>query len=81
MYKAKPIIYLYPKKTEEITIKLGYPEKITCSYPKYKDEWSVIANPDGSLKDIKTGNENFCKYLQINDENEAGIVYLWLKKR
>ena len=64
MYKAKPIIYLYPKKTEEITIKLGYPEKITCSYPKYKDEWSVIANPDGSLKDIKTGKNLYSLYWE-----------------
>ena len=60
----KPIIYLYPKKTEEITIKLGYPEKITCSYPKYKDEWSVIANPDGSLKDIKTGKNLYSLYWE-----------------
>ena len=64
MYKEKPIIYLYPKKTEEITIKLGYPEKITCSYPKYKDEWSVIANPDGSLKDIKTGKSLYSLYWE-----------------
>ena len=64
MYKEKPIIYLYPKKTEEITIKLGYPEKITCSYPKYKDEWSVIANSDGSLKDIKTGKNLYSLYWE-----------------
>ena len=31
-------------------------------------------------KDVKTVNENIYKYLQINDENEAGKVYLWLKK-
>ena len=60
----KPIIYLYPKKTEEITIKLGYPEKITCSYPKYEDEWSVIANPDGTLKEIKTGKNLYSLYWE-----------------
>lgn len=60
----KPIIYLYPEKTEEITIKLGYPEKITCSYPKYEDEWSVIANPDGTLKEIKTGKNLYSLYWE-----------------
>ena len=29
-------------------------------------------------KDVKTVNENIYKYLQINDENEAGKVYLLL---
>lgn len=33
----KPIIYLYPQETTEITVKLGNPEKITCSYPKILD--------------------------------------------
>ena len=60
----KPVIYLYPKETEEITVKLGHPEKITCSYPKYKDEWSVIANPDGTLKDIKTGKNLYSLYWE-----------------
>lgn len=60
----KPIIYLYPKETEEITIKLGYPEKIACSYPKYKDEWNVIANSDGTLKDIKTGKNLYSLYWE-----------------
>ena len=32
--------------------------------PKYKDEWSVIANPDGSLKDIKTGKNLYSLYWE-----------------
>ena len=40
----KPIIYLYPEEQVEVTVKLGKPENITCSYPKYDDKWTVVAN-------------------------------------
>ena len=51
---AKPIIYLYPEEETEVSVKLGNPELITCSYPKYENEWKVIAHPDGTLIDTKT---------------------------
>ena len=52
----KPIIYLYPEKETEITVKLGYPEKIKTSYPKYSlAGWKILAKPDGSLVDLDTG--------------------------
>lgn len=73
VYIKKPIIYLYPEKTEEITIKLGYPEKITSSYPKYEEEWSVIANPDGTLKDIKTGKNLYSLYWEGIGTAKANI--------
>lgn len=60
----KPIIYLYPETTTELTVKLGYPEKITCSYPKYENEWNVIANPDGTLIDTKTGRNLYALYWE-----------------
>ena len=37
MVDYKPIIYLYPEKTTEISVKLGKTENITCSYPKYNN--------------------------------------------
>ena len=40
----KPIIYLYPKASQEISVKLGYKDKITVSYPKYKTDWNVFSN-------------------------------------
>ena len=68
-YSAKPIIYLYPKETTELTVKLGKPENITCSYPKYVDGWNVIANIDGSLIDKDTGRELYSLYWEgINSE-------------
>lgn len=62
--KKKPIIYLYPKERTELSVKLGKPEKITCSYPKYNDGWKVIANPDGNLTDINTGRNLYSLYWE-----------------
>ena len=64
----KPIIYLYPKKTTEISIKLGRPEKVACSYPVYNNGWNVIAQPNGTLTDINTGRELYSLYWEGIDE-------------
>ena len=47
----KPVIYLYPQKTTDVTVKLHLNGKLTCTYPAYKDGWIVSAAPDGTLKD------------------------------
>jgi hypothetical protein len=60
----KPIIYLYPEERMELTIKLGKPENITVSYPKYKNGWNVIANPDGTLIDKETGRKLYSLYWE-----------------
>lgn len=54
---AKPVIYLYPEQTTEVTVHLDYSGKLTCTYPDYGDGFRVIARPDGSLTDIRDGNE------------------------
>lgn len=64
---AKPIIYLYPQETTEVTVKLGNPEKITCSYPEYKKEWKVIADSDGILTDVKTQRKFYALYWEGKD--------------
>jgi hypothetical protein len=46
----KPMIYIYPEKEMEVNVKLGNPDVLTTTYPKYKDGWKVIASPDGTLK-------------------------------
>ena len=60
----KPIIYLYPTEAMEIEVKLGHPEKISCSYPLYKDSWKVFANPDGKLVDLETGRKLYSLYWE-----------------
>mgnify|MGYP000903245938 CR=1 FL=1 len=49
---AKPIIYLYPEKKQDVTVKLDYAGIISAAYPKYDDiihGWKVTAYPDGKI--------------------------------
>ena len=61
---AKPVIYLYPEKETQLTVKLGKKENITCSYPQYKEGWNVIAKPDGTLIDTETGRKLYSLYWE-----------------
>lgn len=54
---AKPVIYLYPEEEMKVDVKLDVEGEFTYTYPKYQDVWSVIASADGTLKDVKTGDE------------------------
>lgn len=47
----KPIIYIYPEDTMEISVALNYEGQLTTTYPKLEDKWNVTAYPDGTLKD------------------------------
>lgn len=64
LVEDKPVIYLYPKESVELSVKLGKPENITCSYPKYNDGWNVIASPDGNLTDLHTGRNLYSLYWE-----------------
>ena len=55
IFYYKPIIYLYPEKVTEVTVKMGHPENLICSYPKYVNGWNVTAYPDGKLIYNETG--------------------------
>lgn len=61
---AKPIIYLYPEEETEVSVKLDYDGKLTCTYPTYEDGWRVIARPDGTLTDPDTGREYYCLFWE-----------------
>ena len=45
----KPMIYLYPEEDTYVNVKLGSPDKLTVSYPKYNNGWNVLAKKDGTL--------------------------------
>ncbi len=64
MVVDKPIIYLYPEETTELSVNLGKPENITCSYPEYKNGWNIIANTDGTLIDTNTGRKLYSLYWE-----------------
>ena len=61
---AKPIIYLYPEEQAQVSVKLSNKENITCSYPKYKECWKVLANPNGDLLDLDTGRNLYSLYYE-----------------
>ena len=60
----KPIIYLYPTEETQVSVKVGNPENLTHTYPKYENGWNVIAKPNGELKDIKTGRNLYALYWE-----------------
>jgi len=66
---AKPILYLYPEQETQITVKLLSPEKLTTTYPKYKNEWKVMAQPNGDLKDMETGRNLYALYWEGKNTN------------
>lgn len=70
----KPIIYLYPTSEQTVSVKLGYPDKLTHTYPKYEDSWEVVAKPNGDLTDLKTGKGLYSLYWEgINSSAKSNI--------
>lgn len=64
-YKAyKPIIYLYPEEKTEVIVRLGHPEKLTTTYPKYNDSWHVVAEPNGMLTELNTNRKLYALYWE-----------------
>lgn len=67
----KPIVYLYPTKETEVSVKLLKEKSITCSYPKYTNSWKVLARPSGKLRDLDTGRNLYSLYY----ENKSNIEF------
>ena len=61
---AKPVIYLYPEETTDVTVKIKLDGELTCTYPDYRDGWDVTASPDGTIVDKATGKEYYCLYWE-----------------
>ena len=65
----KPIIYLYPEETSEVSVKLWKSENLLHTYPKYVDWWKVIASPDWTLIDTTNNRSLYSLYWEwINEE-------------
>ncbi len=56
---AKPVLYLYPQETTNVTAKLSLDGELTCTYPRYDDGWRVTAQPDGTLTDDSGKTYNY----------------------
>lgn len=79
MIEKKPLIYLYPEQDTSVVVKLGKPEAITSSYPKYDNGWYVKADINGNLKDA-SGRTYYGLYWEGNCNidnkiNDGFVVY------
>jgi hypothetical protein len=52
---CKPVIYLYPTTTTDISVKVSPNGGITYSKPDYGNGWNVTATPQSKITDKKTG--------------------------
>ena len=66
----KPVIYLYPEKEMNVTVKLDFNGELTSTYPTYDNGWTVTAKPDGTLTDAN-GREYYCLFW----EGESNVDY------
>ena len=65
----KPIIYIYPEEEMKVNVVLKNSSLLTTSYPKYNDGWTVIAKPNGTLKELNSSREYYGLYYEGNDNN------------
>ena len=60
----KPVIYLYPEISTEVSVKLTIDGKLTCTYPSYDKGWDhFTAHPDGTLI-FPDGKQYYCLYWE-----------------
>ncbi len=62
----KPIIYIYPKTKQPVSIQFQDPSILAHTYPKYKNQnsWEVIASPNGNLYHEKTKRNYYALYWE-----------------
>lgn len=54
---GKPVIYLYPKETTKVSVKLVPQGGFTKTEPAYNNGWNVFADSLGNLTEILTGKK------------------------
>lgn len=69
---AKPVIYLYTEKKQDISVKIKFKNgDFTCTYPEYNNGWNVTAYPNGRLINKSDNDE----YSYLYWEGEGAIQY------
>ncbi len=63
----KPVIYLYPTKTMQVSVTLEYAGTLTDTYPIYQNGWKITASPDGSIMDDKGRTYPYLFWEGINE--------------
>ena len=64
---AKPVIYLYPEKETEVSVRLDYDGELTVTWPVYEDGWNVTARPDGTLLDAEGNAYSYLFWEGVTD--------------
>lgn len=54
---GKPVIYLYPQQTTDVTVTLKPAGGFTYTEPVYTQGWKVRATPTGNLTELLTGKQ------------------------
>ena len=68
--RAKPVLYLYPEKETNVTVKFEKPNLLTTTYPKYKSSWNVTVKPNGDMRD-SDGKYYYALYWDEKRYNEV----------
>ncbi len=68
---GKPVIYLYPKKTQNIKVAVKPEGGLTVSIPEMGKGWNVKATPEGVITDPKTKKEYPYLFWESKDNNPA----------
>jgi len=61
MIVKKPAIYLYPAQKSQVVVIHNFKGKILNTYPTYSDNWTVIAEPNGNLLNVR--DNRYYNYL------------------
>lgn len=66
---AKPVLYLYPEKTMDVSVKLALKDStFSCTYPDYEKGWNVKAYPSGKLINKADKREYSYLYWELNSD-------------
>ena len=69
--KEKPVIYLYPEETTDVTVRISLTDgSFTKCIPEGDGEWNVTASPDGTLTDKATGKTYDYIFWESTDNTE-----------
>ncbi len=63
---GKPVLYLYPEKPTDVTVKVDYKGEFSYTYPAYNGGWQVTAYPDGRLVNKADGGEYYYLFWEGN---------------
>lgn len=58
----KPVLYLYPEENMNVVVDFKNEDLLTTTYPKFKDEWSVYVETDGTI--YSNGKKYYALYWE-----------------